>query len=186
MLEDIAPTDSEDEEAAIARNGRISNGCLGLWEDGQVEALAPIVAFMKSQGATTALQINHGGRKSSTQRAWEGNSLLTEENLANGDEKWQPVGASATPFSEGWPAPTPLDEAGLQGIRDGFVASAHARASRFLSPPDNPRNVTPPGSTPPMGLRVASTGSPTSRRTDRTRHIRTASPRRSRPSFRSA
>lgn len=112
------------EEAAIARNGRISNGCLGLWEDGQVEALAPIVAFMKSQGATTALQINHGGRKSSTQRAWEGNSLLTEENLANGDEKWQPVGASATPFSEGWPAPTPLDEAGLQGIRDGFVASA--------------------------------------------------------------
>ncbi len=112
------------EEAAVSRNGRISNGCLGLWEDGQGDALAPIVGFMKSQGAKTAIQINHGGRKSSTQRAWEGNSLLTEENLANGDEKWQPVGASATPFSEGWPAPTPLDRAGLDEIRGGFVASA--------------------------------------------------------------
>jgi 2,4-dienoyl-CoA reductase-like NADH-dependent reductase (Old Yellow Enzyme family) len=82
------------EQAAVTRTGRITNGCLGLWEDGQADALAPIVAFLKSQGAVPAIQINHSGRKGSAQRAWEGNAVLTAENLANGDESWQPLGAS--------------------------------------------------------------------------------------------
>jgi len=112
------------EQAAVTRTGRITNGCLGLWDDRQAEALAPIAAFLKSQGAVPAIQINHSGRKGSAQRAWEGNGVLTAENLANGDESWQPVGASDNPFSEGWPVPKPLDRAGLDEIRDAFVATA--------------------------------------------------------------
>ncbi|HEV2510299.1 NADH:flavin oxidoreductase/NADH oxidase [Bosea sp. (in: a-proteobacteria)] len=112
------------EQAAITRTGRITNGCLGLWEDGQAEALAPIAAFLRSQGAVPAIQINHSGRKGSAQRAWEGNGVLTPENLAKGDESWQPLGASDNPFSDNWPVPKPLDQAGLGEIRDAFVATA--------------------------------------------------------------
>jgi 2,4-dienoyl-CoA reductase-like NADH-dependent reductase (Old Yellow Enzyme family) len=112
------------EQAAVTRTGRITNGCLGLWEDGQAEALAPIAAFLRSQGAVPAIQINHSGRKGSAQRAWEGNGVLTPENLAKGDESWQPLGASDNPFSDDWPVPKPLDQAGLGEIRDAFVATA--------------------------------------------------------------
>lgn len=112
------------EQAAVTRVGRITNGCLGLWEDGQAEALAPLAAFLSEQGAVPAIQINHSGRKGSAQRAWEGNGVLTVENLANGDESWQPLGASATPFAEGWPMPLQLDRAGMDDIRDAFVSTA--------------------------------------------------------------
>lgn len=112
------------EEAAVTRNGRITNGCLGLWEDGQIDALAPIAAFLISQGVVPAIQIAHGGRKSSTQRSWEGNGPLAAENLANGDEEWQPVAPSATPFAEGWLVPRALDRAGMDDIRNAFVATA--------------------------------------------------------------
>jgi 2,4-dienoyl-CoA reductase-like NADH-dependent reductase (Old Yellow Enzyme family) len=112
------------EQAAVTRTGRITNGCLGLWEDAQGDALAPIAALLASQGAVPAIQINHSGRKGSAQRAWEGNAVLTAENLANGDERWQPLGASDNPFAEGWPVPRPLDRAGLDEIRNAFVAAS--------------------------------------------------------------
>lgn len=112
------------EEAAVTRTGRITNGCLGLWSDAHAEALAPIPAFLKSQGATTAIQIAHGGRKASAQRAWEGNGPLTAENIARGDEQWEALAPSATPFAEGWPTPRALDRAGMDEIRDAFAAAA--------------------------------------------------------------
>ncbi|MFC4353425.1 NADH:flavin oxidoreductase/NADH oxidase [Fodinicurvata halophila] len=111
------------EETAVTRTGRITNGCLGLWEDAQTEAIAPIAEFLKSQGSVPAIQIAHGGRKASTQRAWEGNGPLTSENLANGDESWQPLAPSATPFAENWAMPRALDRRDMDEIRDAFVAT---------------------------------------------------------------
>ncbi|MDF1855032.1 NADH:flavin oxidoreductase/NADH oxidase [Pseudooceanicola sp.] len=111
------------EETAVTRTGRITNGCLGLWNDNQTEAYRPIAAQLRDQGAVSCMQIAHGGRKSSAQRAWEGNGPLTAENLANGDEQWTPVAPSDNPFSAGWPVPEPLDRAGMDTIRDAFVAS---------------------------------------------------------------
>lgn len=112
------------EQTAVTRTGRITNGCLGLWEDQQIDALRPITAALRAHGSVSALQINHGGRKSSAQRAWEGNGPLTAENIANGDESWVPLGPSNIPFSDGWPAPRALTRAGMDGIRDAFVATA--------------------------------------------------------------
>ena len=57
------------EQASVIRDGRITNGCLGIWSDAHAEAMRSLVTFIKSQGSTPALQIAHGGRKSSTQRA---------------------------------------------------------------------------------------------------------------------
>jgi 2,4-dienoyl-CoA reductase-like NADH-dependent reductase (Old Yellow Enzyme family) len=97
------------EQASVIREGRITNGCLGIWSDAHAEAMRSMVAFIKSQGSTPAIQIAHGGRKSSTQRAWEGNGPLTQKNFDNGDEAWTPVGPSSTPLAEGWLKPRALE-----------------------------------------------------------------------------
>jgi len=112
------------EETAITRTGRITNGCLGLWEDSQIDALRPITAALHAHGSIPALQIAHGGRKSSSQRAWEGNGPLTTENIMNGDESWVPLGPSSIPFSDGWPVPRALTPADMNGICDAFIAAA--------------------------------------------------------------
>ena len=65
------------EATAVLRDGRITNGCLGIWEDAQAEALRPIATFLKDQGSVPAIQIGHGGRKASMQRPWHGNGPLT-------------------------------------------------------------------------------------------------------------
>lgn len=54
------------EATAVRREGRISNECLGLWEDKQVEGMSRLTKTIKEQGAVPALQINHAGRKAVT------------------------------------------------------------------------------------------------------------------------
>jgi len=112
------------EQASVIRDGRITNGCLGIWSDAHAEAMRPMVAFIKSQGSTPALQIAHGGRKSSTQRAWEGNGPLTPKNIDNGDETWTPVGPSDVPFAEGWLTPHALEVAEIQTLTRAFRDAA--------------------------------------------------------------
>jgi len=112
------------EETAVTRTGRITNGCLGLWENRQIDALRPITAALRAHGSIPAIQIAHGGRKSSSQRAWEGNGPLTASNIANGDESWVPLGPSDIPYSNGWLVPHALTHSEMDEIRDAFVASA--------------------------------------------------------------
>lgn len=112
------------EQTSVTRKGRITNGDPGLWEDGQIEGMAQIVRLLKSHGAGAAIQLNHGGRKSGQQRAFRGNGPLTARDIEMGEESWQNVGPSDVPLAEGWNAPRPLDEDGLTGVRDAFVAAA--------------------------------------------------------------
>ena len=112
------------EETAVTRTGRITNGCLGLWDDQQIDALRPITAAIRAQGSIPAIQISHCGRKGSAQRAWEGNGPLTEKNIANGDESWIPLGSSDKPFDTGWAVPEALSRAGMDELREAFVATA--------------------------------------------------------------
>lgn len=51
------------EATAVEPRGRISDNDLGLWNDAQAEALAPIAAFAEKHGALPAIQIAHAGRK---------------------------------------------------------------------------------------------------------------------------
>src|SRR5690606_41480811 len=44
------------EQSAITREGRITNGCLGIWSDDQAAALQPVARLRKSQGVAPALQ----------------------------------------------------------------------------------------------------------------------------------
>ena len=112
------------EQTSVSRKGRITNGDPGLWEDGQIEGMREIVHVIKSHGSKAAIQINHGGRKSSQQRAFRGNSHLTDRDIEMGEETWVPTGPSDVPFSDGFQTPIPLSKEGLSGVRDAFVATA--------------------------------------------------------------
>lgn len=112
------------EFTAVTREGRITNGDMGLWSDAHIAPLARIADFLKSAGSVPSIQLAHAGRKGSTQRPWHGNGPLTQADLDRGDETWQPVGPSAIPLGEGWKTPTALDDAGVLALRDAFVAAA--------------------------------------------------------------
>lgn len=107
--------------------GRITAGCLGLWNDEQRDQLAYIARFLKAFGAVAAIQIAHAGRKASCQRPWEGGKGLTP---AQGG--WPIIGPSAVAFGEGHPVPAEMDEATIRSVVAGFAASARrARDAGF-------------------------------------------------------
>jgi 2,4-dienoyl-CoA reductase-like NADH-dependent reductase (Old Yellow Enzyme family) len=113
------------EATAVAPEGRISPGDLGLWREEQVEPLARIARFIREQGAVAGIQLAHAGRKASTAKPWEGGAPLAPD--AGG---WAPVrGASPVPFAEGYPTPEPLEDQELKGIVDAFT-TASERALR--------------------------------------------------------
>jgi 2,4-dienoyl-CoA reductase-like NADH-dependent reductase (Old Yellow Enzyme family) len=106
--------------------GRITPGCLGLWDDVTEAALKPILASVRKHSKTAvAMQLAHAGRKSSSYRPWEGGQQIPLEKGG-----WQTVAPSAVPHKEGELAPLALDDAGLVRIRDAFVDAAK-RAERL-------------------------------------------------------
>ena len=101
------------EATAVIPCGRISDHCLGLWNDGQAEALAPVVAACRKQGAAMAIQLNHAGRKC---------------------EADEPVvyAPSAIPFDEKSPMPREMTRADIQDTVQAFrAAAARAAAAGF-------------------------------------------------------
>ncbi|KAF2747413.1 NADH oxidase [Sporormia fimetaria CBS 119925] len=58
------------EATGVQSNGRISPNCPGLWSDAQIPALRRISTFIQSQGALSAIQLAHAGRKASTAATW--------------------------------------------------------------------------------------------------------------------
>jgi len=113
------------EATAVTSEGRISYGDLGLWQDAQTAPLRRIAAFLKDNGAAAAIQLAHAGRKGASPIAWRGSFNETEdEKLAVAFEDWTPVAPSAERHGEGHKLPLALDRAGMDRIREGFVAAA--------------------------------------------------------------
>ena len=65
------------------------------------------------------MQLAHAGRKASTRPPFEGGGRVDED--AGG---WRTVAPSAVPFSEDYPHPDALDEAGIARVVEGFRAAA--------------------------------------------------------------
>ncbi|MDD2371081.1 MAG: NADPH dehydrogenase NamA [Firmicutes bacterium] len=51
------------EATAITQNGRISDNCLGIWNDSKIPGLKRIAEGCQRYGSKVAIQINHAGRK---------------------------------------------------------------------------------------------------------------------------
>jgi 2,4-dienoyl-CoA reductase-like NADH-dependent reductase (Old Yellow Enzyme family) len=114
------------EATHVERIGRITPGCLGLWNDATEAALKPILASVRKYSKiAVAMQLAHAGRKGSSHTPWNGGQQIP---LPEGG--WQTVAPSAVPHKEGEAAPLALDALGLARVRDAFVAAAK-RADRL-------------------------------------------------------
>lgn len=107
------------EATGVCPEGRITPHCLGLWSDAQVEALRPIVDFIKQQNAVPAIQIGHAGRKASCAAPWDSGSYLPV-----GAGGWQTVAPSALALSSDHALPMALTIADIENIEVLFVAAA--------------------------------------------------------------
>jgi 2,4-dienoyl-CoA reductase-like NADH-dependent reductase (Old Yellow Enzyme family) len=106
--------------------GRITPGCLGLYDDATEAALKPILASVRKHSRTAvAIQLAHAGRKASSHKPWDGGQQIP---VSQGG--WQAEGPSAAPHKEGEAPPLALDAPGLARVRDAFVNAAR-RAERL-------------------------------------------------------
>jgi 2,4-dienoyl-CoA reductase-like NADH-dependent reductase (Old Yellow Enzyme family) len=114
------------EATAVEAIGRITPGCLGLWNDATEAALLPIIASVRKHSKIAiAMQLAHAGRKASSHVPWDGGQLIP---ISEGG--WPAEGPSAVPHREGEAPPRALDAAGLARVREAFVATAK-RAERL-------------------------------------------------------
>ena len=114
------------EALAVVPEGRLTYSDLGIWNDAQIEPLARIADFLRSQGAAAGTQILHAGRKAAVQRPWHGYEPMSELDVRErGEAPWSTVGPSAEPALPGWPVPRALS---VDEIAE--VVEAHAVAAR--------------------------------------------------------
>ncbi len=115
------------EATHVEATGRITPGCLGLYDDATEAALKPILNSVRKHSKTAvAMQLAHAGRKGSSHVPWDGGQQIP---LSQGG--WQTEGPSAVPHKEGELPPRALDAGGLKRVREAFVAAAR-RADRSL------------------------------------------------------
>ncbi|WP_157014677.1 NADH:flavin oxidoreductase/NADH oxidase [Mesorhizobium xinjiangense] len=114
------------EATAVEREGRISHGDLGLYDDANEEALARILAHCRTHGtARLGIQISHAGRKASAQKPWEGGRALSEDG-----NPWTTFAPTALAFGEGWHVPREMDQTDLERVNAAHVGAAR-RAERL-------------------------------------------------------
>ncbi|MFA1752535.1 NADH:flavin oxidoreductase/NADH oxidase [Xanthomonas campestris] len=109
------------EATGVSPEGRITPGCLGLWNGAQAEGLAGIAASISAAGAVPGIQIGHAGRKASANLPWEG-----DDHIADGDARgWDTLSPSAVAFGANLPKlPRAMDLDDIARVRGDFVAAA--------------------------------------------------------------
>ena len=115
------------EATAVSREGRISPFDLGLYSDGNEAALARTLAAVRTYSPMpVAVQLAHAGRKASSRPPWEGGGQIARADPLG----WWTVSSSGLPQNDGDEPPLPLDRAGMDRVRDDFIAATH-RATRL-------------------------------------------------------
>jgi 2,4-dienoyl-CoA reductase-like NADH-dependent reductase (Old Yellow Enzyme family) len=142
------------EATAVSAIGRITHGCLGLYDDACEAAIGERLAIARRHAPPmpVAIQLAHAGRKGSSKVPWEGGELIPADRGG-----WTPVAPSAIPQHPNETPPAALDHAGIARLHREFVAAGE-RAVRldldalelhaahgyllheFLSPISNRRN----------------------------------------------
>ena len=145
------------EATHVERDGRITQGCLGLYSDENEAAIKSIVDWARAwmPAVKLGIQLAHAGRNASAQRPWKGGGPLTQADAP--DLPWTTVSASAIPYDAKWHTPVALDAVGLRRVKQAFVAATQRSArlgfdvvelhgahgyllSQFLSPLSNQRS----------------------------------------------
>jgi 2,4-dienoyl-CoA reductase-like NADH-dependent reductase (Old Yellow Enzyme family) len=110
------------EATAVAPEGRITPGCLGIWNQEQAEQHATLVNAIKKAGAVPGLQIAHAGRKASANLPWQGDDHMTDDD----PRTWDTISPSAIAFDKELlpkvPAEMTLDD--IERVKADFVSAA--------------------------------------------------------------
>ena len=117
------------EATAVSPEGRITPGCLGLWNDEQAEKLAQIAREIKAAGAIPGIQIGHAGRKASANLPWEGDDHIVKTD----PRSWETISPSAVAFGSNLPqVPQEMTLADIARVRNDFAdATRRAREAGF-------------------------------------------------------
>jgi anthraniloyl-CoA monooxygenase len=113
------------EMTCVSAEGRISQGCTGLWNEAQRDAWRKIVAFVHANSQCKfCLQLGHSGRKGSTQLGWQDpDHPLPQDN-------WTIYAPSAEPYLAGVSqTPQPMTRADMDKVREDFVRATHFGAA---------------------------------------------------------
>jgi 2,4-dienoyl-CoA reductase-like NADH-dependent reductase (Old Yellow Enzyme family) len=110
------------EATGVTRDGRITHGCTGIWDDAHVPGLRRIVDLYHSYGTACGIQIGHAGRRASAERPWDGAAPIKRTD--GPEAAWQRVGPSPIPERDGYPAPRELVEREIEELVDAFVGAA--------------------------------------------------------------
>jgi 2,4-dienoyl-CoA reductase-like NADH-dependent reductase (Old Yellow Enzyme family) len=144
------------EETTVEERARKTYHCPGIYTDAQARAWRRITDFLRSQGALSAIQLGHAGRKVATKAPWDGFAPLSDGDAKAGEPPWRGIAPSPIPFKAGALVPREMDrddikqviashvEASSRSVDAGFdiceVHGAHGYIiQQFLSPITNRR-----------------------------------------------
>lgn len=114
------------EATAVVPEGRISPEDLGIWSDAHAEALRPVTEFIRTQGAISAIQLAHAGRKAGTYRPWSPIRGFVPLEDGGWAEKMAP---SAVAFREGAPLPVEMTRSEIHQLVVNFTRAAERSLS---------------------------------------------------------
>jgi 2,4-dienoyl-CoA reductase-like NADH-dependent reductase (Old Yellow Enzyme family) len=114
------------EATHVTREGRITHGCSGLYDEHNEAALSRTVSLCRRLGRSPiGIQLGHAGRKASSQVPWEGREWLRQDQ-----SPWQTVAPSAIPYADGWHTPHEMSLQDIKNTVTAFVSST-VRARRI-------------------------------------------------------
>jgi 2,4-dienoyl-CoA reductase-like NADH-dependent reductase (Old Yellow Enzyme family) len=107
------------EATAVAPEGRITPGDLGLWKDEQAAALGRIARFVQEHGCVPAVQLAHAGRKASAALGWQ-----EQRSLSAAEGGWTALAPSAIAFGEGYATPREMSRDEINAVIEAFAGAA--------------------------------------------------------------
>lgn len=103
------------EATGVVPEGRITNKCMGIWNEEQAEALSKIVKIVhENSESKIGIQLAHAGRKAST---WNGKQISLEEG-------WETVAPSPVPYEESERIPHELTVEEIKDLVQRFKEAA--------------------------------------------------------------
>ena len=107
------------EATSVSPEGRITAGCLGLYNDDNHQALKRVVNAIRAVSPIKlAIQLGHAGRKASSHRPWEGGALMTAQ-----EGGWQTIAPSALPHKPDETPPKAMTTEDIARITADFIAA---------------------------------------------------------------
>lgn len=103
------------EATGVVPEGRITNKCMGIWNEEQAEALSKIVKIVhENSESKIGIQLAHAGRKAST---WNGKQIPLEEG-------WETVAPSPIPYEATERIPHELSKEEIETLVQRFKEAA--------------------------------------------------------------